>query len=163
MEVSNCIDDFTCGLCNYIFRNQGDLKYHLFEFHVDRQSTKSTKQILDKNEKHKCNTCDKKFISESLLKSHYKDIHKKSHKCDICGKSYEQIRNFNYHVKMNHADLPNLKCDICGKTYKEEQYLQKHIKVGNLKGYLFWLPFLKVFCQKWYFGRAKEISALAGI
>ena len=36
-------------------------------------------------------------------------------------------------------------------------------KVGNLKGYLFWPPFLKVFCQKWKFGRAKEMSASAGI
>ena len=37
------------------------------------------------------------------------------------------------------------------------------IKMGNLKGYLFWPPFLKVFCQKWKFGRAKEMSASAGI
>ena len=36
-------------------------------------------------------------------------------------------------------------------------------KVGNLKGYLFWPPFLKVFCQKWKFGRAKEMSASAEI
>ena len=36
-------------------------------------------------------------------------------------------------------------------------------KVGNLKGYLFWPPFLKVFCQKWKFGTAKEMSASAGI
>ena len=35
--------------------------------------------------------------------------------------------------------------------------------MGNLKGYLFWPPFLKVFCQKWKFGRAKEMSASAGI
>ena len=40
---------------------------------------------------------------------------------------------------------------------------RKSTKVGNLKGYLFWPPFLKVFCQKWKFGRAKEMSALAGI
>ena len=32
-----------------------------------------------------------------------------------------------------------------------------------MKGYLFWPPFLKVFCQKWKFGRAKEMSASAGI
>ena len=36
-------------------------------------------------------------------------------------------------------------------------------KVGNWKGYLYWLPFLKVFCQKWKFGRAKEMSASAEI
>ena len=35
--------------------------------------------------------------------------------------------------------------------------------MGNLKVYLFWPPFLKVFCQKWKFGRAKEMSASAGI
>ena len=35
--------------------------------------------------------------------------------------------------------------------------------MGNLKSYLFWPPFLKVFCQKWKFGRAKEMSASAGI
>ena len=43
-------------------------------------------------------------------------------------------------------------------------YISRHVsKVGNLKGYLFWPPFLKVFCQKWKFGRAKEMSASAGI
>ena len=128
MSDYHYIDDFTCGLCNETFRNEGDLKNHLFESHVESQNIKSTKQMLDKNEIHICNTCDEEFISESLLKSHYKDIHKKIHKCDICGKSYEQIRNFNYHVKMNHADLPNLKCDLCGKPYKEEKYLEMHIR-----------------------------------
>ena len=41
--------------------------------------------------------------------------------------------------------------------------LDTSVKVGNLKGYLFWPPILKVFCQKWKFGRAKEMSASAGI
>ncbi|EEZ99663.1 zinc finger protein 320 [Tribolium castaneum] len=110
---------------------------------------------------HKCQSCDKKFPSNTKLKNHVKlkhdkkfiaicsicnigfvklsdyKAHKISHstdkkfQCAKCDKSYKTLSNLNFHMKVHSGKLPFI-CSICDKGFMRKEYLEAH--VNNHKG-----------------------------
>ncbi|XP_049944317.1 zinc finger protein 98-like [Schistocerca serialis cubense] len=73
--------------------------------------------VLSANRTHKCDICGKSFATSRYLKIHMLfHTGKKSHKCDICGKSFVLLGILKRH-KLVHTGRRPHKCDICGKSF----------------------------------------------
>ncbi|XP_049796595.1 zinc finger protein 708-like isoform X2 [Schistocerca nitens] len=82
--------------------------------------------LLTANRTHKCDICGKSFARAGNLKKHGL-IHtgKKRHKCEICDKSFTQSNNLKTHTLIHSGKKPH-KCDICGKSFALSTYLKRH-------------------------------------
>ncbi|XP_049796538.1 zinc finger protein 468-like isoform X2 [Schistocerca nitens] len=78
------------------------------------------------NKSHKCEICSKSFSSRSTLNRHT-IIHtgKKSHKCEICGKSFAFPSHLKEHVFLHTGKKPH-KCELCGQSFASRSTLNRH-------------------------------------
>ena len=75
------------------------------------------KQLQSRNPStFKCTLCEDNFASKNDLKTHIKDEHAGSFKCDMCRKVFDEEWKFNAHKKC-HKDYP---CDKCDKVFNHE-------------------------------------------
>ena len=73
----------------------------------------------------KCDICEKSF---SNLRKHIKTVHTKNYKCNICAKEFSLQCRLKKHTKNFHE---NYTCDYCGKTISGALYLKRHIDKHN--------------------------------
>ncbi|XP_029166223.1 zinc finger protein 600-like [Nylanderia fulva] len=88
--------------------------------HIDSDPTGQPETV-------KCNICLRTFPSENVLKNHleYHKIAKNKFPCKSCGLRF--ICNGDYRNHINDKSGP-LKCNICGKSLENLHYLNKHKK-----------------------------------
>ena len=88
---SKVIHERTCGKCGKTFTNLTYLKSHI-KLHDDKRD-------------HKCEDCDKAFISKTGLDRHVKGVHEGNrnyNKCKHCDKVFYWGTHLNQHIKSVH-------------------------------------------------------------
>ena len=132
--------DTKCTLCDIDFKHLKTLKRHLDHDH--------------KNISFKCDICDKKLLSEYVLRNHMRShgcskeyANKQRHQCEICNAYYASLPKLQNHLKFVHENHlgslcqicgkyfrgrhdhgVNFLCTCCGKSFSDKSNLKKHIK-----------------------------------
>jgi KRAB domain-containing zinc finger protein len=77
--------------------------------------------------KHKCETCNKRFLHLCHLNIHNR-MHskKKRFACDQCQMSFSTKGNLSRHKRTTHSGEKPYQCDICKKTFGQSNDLTKH-------------------------------------
>ncbi|KAF5282868.1 hypothetical protein FQR65_LT14192 [Abscondita terminalis] len=139
---------FECKICKKIFRTRTNLKEHenycsgILPYscnyeNCDKKFATNTKLKSHVKLKHDmkfvaiCSICNIGFVKISDYKSH-KNTHstEKKFNCTKCDKSYKTISNLNYHMKFHNEKLPFI-CTICDKGFMRKEYLESHINNHN--------------------------------
>ncbi|XP_062544083.1 transcription factor grauzone-like [Armigeres subalbatus] len=86
-------DQSRCVECNCIFKDKSSYANHMFLVHTP-----------DDQKQFKCDRCEKAFAAEDLLNSHitwHEEVEKRNHRCQICNKYFISSRNLENH-NLNH-------------------------------------------------------------
>jgi len=105
-----------CYLCQDRFKRVEHLTSHALEQHnTDRPF--------------KCTFCEVTTKEKGQLLRH-ENTHTRMHQvsCDVCGKSFLDMRDLNNH-KTVHSDERNMQCEHCDKCFKSDLYLKRHVKL----------------------------------
>jgi len=98
--------------------------------------------VLHAEKKYECHYCPRSYVTEELLKKHYKThSNTLSHNCNFCPKGFRSKSELNKH-KLEHSDEFPLKCSICHKGFLHDSQLEKHIDIVHSKA-----SKLVIFCQ----------------
>ena len=89
---------------------------------------------MDENKK-RCDTCGKNFVSASTLKTHVQRVHLgiRNFKCEQCDKKFKSNSALEYHLTFIHGDeetkagLKSYKCDQCEYAATQPIHLTQHI------------------------------------
>ncbi|XP_055941914.1 zinc finger protein 235-like [Argiope bruennichi] len=73
-----------------------------------------------------CNICQKVLKRNYLKKHMLTHGGKKTHRCDLCGKSFLLKSNLLKHTRGHTSDKP-FSCDVCGKRFETNDDLKSHI------------------------------------
>lgn len=139
------VDDetFTCQFCQRTYNSAPKLLKHQyvhnekkFECPYPSCSTKfttlsrqkyHTRTIHEKDKRHSCSFCKKKFSSPAHLKAHSAThTNDYPYKCSLCSKGYVKSDGLKEHVKVQHENILNI-CEHCGKQFKQFKYFQQHV------------------------------------
>ncbi|XP_055676733.1 zinc finger protein 62-like [Lutzomyia longipalpis] len=81
-----------------------------------------------------CKVCNKRFINPNLLESHmltHVNEGPRPHKCDVCGKSFKVLKEFNRHKKRQHGihngENSELFCTVCNMRFIHLSSLENHM------------------------------------
>ncbi|KOB73570.1 Uncharacterized protein OBRU01_07368 [Operophtera brumata] len=85
----------------------------------------------------RCGDCDALFENIQSLRLHSVQIHSIccNFKCNDCGKTYPNYRNFVKHVR-EHKKLLRYSCEYCSKRFGRDRYLKKHYTYHKDEMYL---------------------------
>jgi len=112
-------DGGNCPTCDKYFPTSRYLKNHITQNHLKKPSVESV---------HMCQFCSNEFIA-SKLKAHIRNYHSGQNLiCDVCDKSYENLKHFKAHKQMAHSVM-ELSCQLCSKTFSHKHYLRQHIRL----------------------------------
>ncbi|XP_055297861.1 zinc finger protein 62-like [Sitodiplosis mosellana] len=120
------IDDIVCYMCHESFSTCQALRKH-FLLHDQEK----TQQFI-------CQTCEKIFASEILLKHHMENVHERQRRnkknyhdtiCPIC-EEVMKFGNLKSHIELVHKVIPQKKekfvCKVCAKIYTSSDAFTKH-------------------------------------
>ena len=99
-----------CEKCGKKFISKQGLKFHLKNSH--------TKDPVA------CSSCDQKFASLWLMRSHRLKEHNPTLQCEYCEYTTHNRTSLKLHQR-KHFD-PTFKCSHCGKMFKHQQSLETH-------------------------------------
>ena len=71
-----------------------------------------------------CSICNKNFASQNSLNNH-KNIHDKTHQCEVCLKCFETNYNLTTHMR-THTGEKSYECSTCGKRFAQFSTLKNH-------------------------------------
>ncbi|XP_038587336.1 zinc finger protein 2-like isoform X2 [Micropterus salmoides] len=71
-----------------------------------------------------CGVCGEHPESVEELRSHLQS-HQKTHRCNVCGKSFLTVVGLNRHATLHRGERP-YKCDVCHKAYTNNFTLKTH-------------------------------------
>ena len=93
-------------------------------------SSKLKKHILAVHEDHKCESCGKSFNQATYLKKHILIIHegRKDYKCETCGYRTGDASALTRHIYHVHEGQRDFQCQICQKWFARPKILKSHIK-----------------------------------
>lgn len=105
---------FKCELCTESFLLSIELEEHL--------KTHPTENTV------RCDICGKTLAKVSIREhlKHHSNKHKKSFKCDNCGRVFGRKSVFIKHLQLHTGEKP-FKCDVCGKSFAMMYYLTSHM------------------------------------
>ncbi|KAM9425634.1 uncharacterized protein KZ484_011522 [Pholidichthys leucotaenia] len=102
---------FVCKICRMLRGSRKMLIKHAWR-HVD-----APEQM--------CGVCGERCESADELRNHLQ-THQRTHRCDICGKSFLSIAGLQGHIARHTGKTP-YKCDICGKAFIMMSLLRNHL------------------------------------
>jgi uncharacterized Zn-finger protein len=102
-----------CNECDKLFRQWGDLKYHISSIHTTEKS-------------HQCEFCGKEFARRYSLIVHRR-IHtgEKNYVCEFCKKSFRASSYLQNHRKIHTGEKPH-ECTICSKKFRCRGDMKRH-------------------------------------
>ncbi|XP_028455903.1 zinc finger protein 724-like [Perca flavescens] len=77
-----------------------------------------------------CTVCAMTCQSTEQLITHLKSFHNKTHFCDVCGKTFTNIRRLRLHEKI-HTGIKEFVCQECGKTFYRKEHLIVHVRTHS--------------------------------
>ncbi|EFO96222.1 hypothetical protein CRE_14596 [Caenorhabditis remanei] len=80
----------------------------------------------------KCQICRQSFDNAALREEHQRSRHKKSYRCDECGKRFPKPSKATAHINTPHKSKANwieeFNCNVCGESRTSLTALQEHFK-----------------------------------
>ena len=112
IEIEGKVGLKKCAFCKEMVPER-EINGHRKEFH--------------QNEKVECQKCEKTFMTPSLYKQHFKNMHTTAYTgfCDICQKEVPQLSK---HKSEKHKDSP---CSHCDRVFTNPFRLENHMKSVN--------------------------------
>ena len=105
----------------------------------DDHTSCSKRHTSDEEKPFKCKECDKRFLKESLLKSHAK-VHsdEKPFVCqyDSCNFRTKMLCSLKVHIRGVHEKERPYKCQNCNSAYLNISHLKRHLKVCSPREWL---------------------------
>lgn len=87
-----------------------------------------------KNKHFRCDLCDFRTSTRSLMFRHIKNIHNAAKvKCKECNKTFKNLKGLKLHqhrhlVNLNTTSSDKLECLVCNKSFRRYQGLQTHVE-----------------------------------
>ena len=108
---------FRCTICNRMFNWSNAYRYHL----------KMHPHLKIMADSHKCQLCDRTFMTIRDLQSHCRNKHKvlNSFECASCKKSFNSAFQYNRH---RNSCGTKVLCPKCNRTFPNKQTLQNHMR-----------------------------------
>ncbi|XP_032392655.1 zinc finger protein 16 isoform X2 [Etheostoma spectabile] len=103
-----------CHFCGKGFQYVGSLMKHI----------KTHENNFD------CTVCGMTCQSTEQLITHVKSCHNRTHICDVCGKTFPNIRCLRLHEKV-HNGVKEFVCQECGKTFYRRDHLIVHVRTHS--------------------------------
>ncbi|XP_068575192.1 zinc finger protein with KRAB and SCAN domains 8-like [Cebidichthys violaceus] len=103
-----------CHFCGKGFQYIGSLMKHI----------KSHENNFD------CTVCGRTCLSSNELITHVKGCHNKTYFCDICGKTFANVRCLRLHERI-HTGKKEFVCQECGKTFYRREHLIVHVRTHS--------------------------------
>ncbi|XP_063544812.1 zinc finger protein 320-like [Cydia strobilella] len=138
-----------CAVCRvqyknlYVYRNHlvnsanhSEKRYHCEECGKNFASKVYYKRHYtfyhQKESNHKCELCDRLFISDFRLRHHRQMRHGaerlRNHACDQCGKKFYTATTLRAH-QLTHSSVRTFMCAHCGDTFKQRPALYTHTRL----------------------------------
>jgi hypothetical protein len=120
-----------CNVCGALFST-----FTKFIDHCSRSNANSTPKNSEiKAIKFQCSHCNKKFLTNNLLKEHIRK-HINKHKCPTCDMTCISKNDLNKHILYKHTSEKPFKCEYCGKyEAKTLNDLNKHVQLKHNETY----------------------------
>lgn len=85
----------------------------------------------DRNKRHICTTCDKRFSSPGKLSQHVlSHTGELPFSCNLCDKRFNSKFKLVRH-SLIHSEARAFACNVCGKTFNRKDHLTNHVRVHN--------------------------------
>nr|XP_015834160.1 PREDICTED: zinc finger protein 155 isoform X43 [Tribolium castaneum] len=82
--------------------------------------------------KHECQVCHKVFASSSYLRGHKKIHQERKHKCLSCDQRFLFPHELKVHVLKHHLQETKFSCELCDYVSKDKSVLQIHIVKNHI-------------------------------
>ena len=132
---------YQCERCDVSTESYSQLKLHNRHDHCQNKVTQYENKFVFF--KYNCFYCDDGFDSEDDLAKHPTDCHNKFNDlpkasaqleayewfdCDICGVSFDNVKDIERHMKVEHLESEVFWCDVCPLYFETNCELQFHIR-----------------------------------
>lgn len=145
---------YVCTVCSLVFTddekcNEHQQQVHAQEVQLKQSNTKietpTTKRTTksktttaslpqnllkaDKRKSHRCQHCDKSFVSNSMLTAHVR-VHtgERPYACNQCTKTFTTRGGLELHVR-RHMGVKPFECSICSRRFVESSNLRVHMRI----------------------------------
>lgn len=102
-----------CDICGKRFHDRSQFSRHL---------------ALHNGAQHQCQTCQKVFSSDVILRDHMKThSNERPLTCNICGKDFKWRNALRVHLKKHYGST--YQCYMCGRDFTTKSYLMTHVEM----------------------------------
>lgn len=106
-------DTCICEVCSKIFKSTRNLNDHL-------------RRVHNKNKKHECLQCKKRFVDKYRLSIHMRcHTGVRPYKCLICDKAFIRSDGLKEHM-ITHGERTIYDCESCGKKFTSKRSINRH-------------------------------------
>ncbi|XP_045204445.2 zinc finger protein 729-like [Mercenaria mercenaria] len=111
---------FYCLFCDKSYKSSREYRKHMSGHQEDYVELQ-----------YKCETCNKAFSTENVLKAHIEFQHSSLHSknksfiCQVCNKEFNKRYRYLLHIEM-HQGIKRYVCDICGKAFQHQKSFKEH-------------------------------------
>lgn len=114
-------ETYECSMCDNIYNNYYNLKYHVKQKH--NSDLKRTTQ------KYECFICNREYTNKNYLNYHYKIKHsrKNNYGCPVCPRTYPDKLTLDIHY-INQHKIEKYKCNMCNIIFQNINELNLHSK-----------------------------------